>query len=108
MNWFPLFIETVIHISQSDLIKKYLLCKCELDCINNELEQKSMEDFRQYYKAIEVISWHTPDIHHQLEKLHLNYINLLPIEQKQWTLYCEQGVSSEEMNKTRINVNSLI
>ncbi|CAF4836191.1 unnamed protein product, partial [Rotaria sp. Silwood2] len=48
------------------------------------------------------------DIHHQLEKLHLNYINLLPIEQKQWTLYCEQGVSSEEMNKTRINVNSLI
>ncbi|CAF2728168.1 unnamed protein product [Rotaria sp. Silwood2] len=136
VNWFPLLIETVIRTPQSDSIKKYLLSKCELDYIDNELEQKSIENFRQNYKPTDVISWYKrdcfiyrllnkafrsediitlfkfrfflADMHHQLEKLHLNYIDQLSNEQKQWIFYRGQGISSEELNKIKINVHKLI
>ncbi|CAF3585548.1 unnamed protein product [Rotaria sp. Silwood1] len=136
INWFPLLIETVIRTPQSNSIKKHLLSKCELDYIDNELEQKSIEDFRQNYKSTDVISWYRrdcfiyrllnkafrsedivtlfkfrfflADIHHQLENLHLNYIEQLSNEQKQWIFYRGQGISSEELNKIKININKLI
>ncbi|CAF1258845.1 unnamed protein product [Rotaria sordida] len=136
VNWYPLLIETIIRTPQSDLMKKYLLSKCELDYIDNELEQKSIEDFRQCYTATDVIAWYKrdcfiyrllnkafrsedivtlfkfrcflADMHYQLEKLHLNYIDQLPNEQNQWTFYRGQGVSSEELNKIKINIGKLI
>ncbi|CAF3336236.1 unnamed protein product [Rotaria socialis] len=136
INWFPFLIETVIYTPQSDLMKKYLLNKCELDYIDNELEQKSIEDFRQHYKAADVFSWYKrdcfiyrllnkalrsesiatlfkfrfflTDLHCQLEKLHLSFIEQAPVSQNQWTFYRGQGMNNEEFNKIKVTVGQLI
>lgn len=136
IDWFPFLIETVINTPQSNVIKKQLLSKCELDYIDNDLEQKSIDDFRQHYQSTDVLSWYKRDcfiyrllnkafrsqnittlfkfrfflfdMHHELTNLHSIFIKESPFQQNQLVLYRGQGIHVEELNKMKTSVGKLI
>ena len=135
-NWFPPLIETIIRTPQSDSIRKKLLNDCEIDYLDNESEEKAIEDFRQNYKPSDVISWYKrhcfiyrllnkalrlqdivtlfkfrfflADMQQQLEKFRSDYFGELPTNRQQLTFYRGQGISSEELNKIKVSVGKSI
>ncbi len=59
--WFPLLIETVIRMPQSKKAKEDLLNECQLEYIDNDFEQKIIEQFRENYQTNDALSWYIRD-----------------------------------------------